>query len=143
MSNEKYIESGIENKCFRDINPNHDIDKSKPNNEVSSQETSKRNDQNVEDLIDSLIEFNPDRQSCHDALSINNYDIEKASEYLLLQMIDNHCHQHNDHGPVNDLTDYEIKMVVKSKPHEMPENIALELFIDCNKNIDMFNLILQ
>ena len=125
-----------------DINPNQEIDKPKPNNEPEHIETPTKDTPDIEGLIDLLIEYNPDRQVCREALKINNNDIEKASEYLLLQIVDDPPPP-NDLGPVIGLTDEEIEKVLKEKPNEMTEEVALELFFQCDKNIDTFKAFFQ
>lgn len=42
----------------------------------------------VEDMINRLIDYNPDRQKCLEALQNNSYNIDLASEYLLNHIID-------------------------------------------------------
>lgn len=42
----------------------------------------------VEDMLNRLEEYNPDRKLRLEALQKNNYNIEQASEYLLTQIID-------------------------------------------------------
>lgn len=126
-----------------DMDPNQEIDEPKPSIEPVATKPPPKNEPDIEGLIDLLTEYNPDRQICREALEANDNDIEKASKYLLFQIVDDHPPPNNDLGPVIGLTDEEIEKVLKEKPEEMSEEFALELFIQCDKNIEMFKSLIQ